>query len=108
MTDDGAFLQHDGSRLHFKARGEGPPVVFIQGVGIHGDGWLPQIDVLASRYRCLWFDNRGVGRSPLGPGRLTVERMAEDTRALMAAEGWKSAHIVGHSLGGLVALRLAL
>lgn len=103
------ILDHDGCKLSYHVRGEGPPVLFIQGVGVHGDGWLPQVDALAAAgYRCLWFDNRGMGRSqPLGAA-LTVERMSADARALMDAEGWASAHVVGHSLGGLVALDLAL
>ena len=101
-------IEHRGCRLAYAVRGDGPPVVFIQGSGLHGDGWLPQVDDLASRYRCLSFDNRGMGRSqPLGV-RLTVEQMAEDVQILMDSQGWKSAHLVGHSLGGLVALCVAL
>lgn len=112
MTDhDVLTLDHDGCRLHYRVRGPagGPPVLFVQGVGVHGDGWRPQVDALADRFRCLTFDNRGMGLSqPAGGGRLTVERMADDARALMDALGWASAHVVGHSLGGLVAVRLAL
>lgn len=101
-------LDHDGCRLVYDVRGDGPPVLFIQGVAVHGDGWRPQTDALAARYRCISFDNRGMGRSqPLG-GRLSVERMAEDACAILDAEGCGSAHVVGHSLGGLVALALAL
>lgn len=101
-------IEHRGCRLAYQVRGEGPPVLFIQGVGVHGDGWQPQVEGLAARYRCLWFDNRGMGRSqPLG-ARLSVEQMAEDVQVLMDAQGWDSAHLVGHSLGGLVALHLAL
>ena len=101
-------IEHRGCRLAYAVRGDGPPIVFIQGSGPHGDGWLPQVDELASRYRCLSFDNRGMGRSqPLGV-RLTVEQMAEDVQILMDSQGWKSAHLVGHSLGGLVALCVAL
>jgi pimeloyl-ACP methyl ester carboxylesterase len=75
---------------------------------VHGDGWVPQIDALADRYECLWFDNRGVGNSQPAAARLTVERMAQDTAAILDAARWADAHVVGHSLGGLVALRLAL
>ena len=83
-------------------------MVFIQGLGIHGGAWKPQIDVLAANYECLSFDNRGLGRSqPLGCG-LTIQQMAEDTLALMDAQGWRSAHIVGQSMGGVIALEIAL
>ena len=101
-------IEHKGCRLHWKVRGEGPPVVLVQGVGVHGDGWLPQVEALESRYSCLTFDNRGMGASqPLGV-KLSVEQMAEDTLALMDAQGWSSAHVIGHSLGGLIAQHLAL
>jgi pimeloyl-ACP methyl ester carboxylesterase len=96
-----------GCRLAYDVRGEGPPILFIQGVGVHADGWLPQVESLASSYTCVSFDNRGMGRSqPAGLG-LTVREMADDSLAILDAEGWASAHIVGHSLGGLVALALA-
>jgi pimeloyl-ACP methyl ester carboxylesterase len=103
-----AAIEHRGCRLAYELRGEGPPVLLIQGVGVHGGGWRPQVDTLQQGYRCLSFDNRGMGRSqPLG-ARLSVEQMAEDAQALMDAEGWESAHLIGHSLGGLIALQLAL
>jgi pimeloyl-ACP methyl ester carboxylesterase len=105
---DPAPLEHHGCRLAWHLRGQGPPVLFIQGVGVHGDGWLPQIDGLADRYRCLWFDNRGMGKSLPRGVPVRVEQMAEDALALMDAAGWESAHVVGHSLGGLVALHLGL
>lgn len=101
-------VEHRGCRLHFKQSGTGPKVLFIQGVGVQGDGWRPQTDALADRYACLTFDNRGMGKSqPLGAG-VTVEQMADDARAVMDAAGWDAAHVVGHSLGGLVAVQLAL
>ena len=79
----------------------------IQGVGVAGAAWRPQVEALSQQYSCLWFDNRGFGESlPMG-GLLTVELLAEDVLALMNAQGWKSAHLVGHSLGGLIALYVA-
>ncbi|RKH13220.1 alpha/beta fold hydrolase, partial [Corallococcus sp. CA047B] len=71
------------------------------------EGWRPQVRGLASRFHCLCLDNRGFGASqPLGEA-LTLELMAQDVLALMDAQGWASAHVVGHSLGGLVALYVA-
>lgn len=79
----------------------------IQGVGIGAEGWDPQVASLSENYRCLTFDNRGFGASqPIGEP-LTVDLMADDVLALMDAQSWKSAHIVGHSLGGLIALYVA-
>jgi pimeloyl-ACP methyl ester carboxylesterase len=101
-------VKHLGCSLAYDVRGDGPPMVMIQGVGVAGSGWQPQVEALSNRYACLSFDNRGMGASqPLGCA-ITVEQMADDVRAIMDAEGWASAHVVGHSLGGLVALHLAL
>lgn len=101
-------LDHDGCRLHYSVRGEGPPVLFIAGAGTFGDSWSPQIDALAARFRCLSFDNRGMSRSQPVAGALSIERMADDALALMDAQGWESAHVVGHSMGGHIAQCLGL
>src|SRR6476660_9536674 len=101
-------LDHRGCKLAYDTRGEGPAVLLLQGVGVHGDGWTPQTDALASRFRCITFDNRGMGRSQPAGGAITVEQMADDALAILDAEKVEAAHVVGHSLGGLVALRLAL
>jgi pimeloyl-ACP methyl ester carboxylesterase len=106
--DNQLSAEHRGCRLAYWARGEGPPVLFVQGVGVHGCGWRPQVDGLADRFRCVWFDNRGVGLSWPAGGPVTVDQMADDARAVLDAAGCASAHVVGHSLGGLVALNLAL
>lgn len=102
------FLEHRGCRLGFCVEGDGVPVVLVQGTGVGGDGWLPQVEVLKPDYACLRFDNRGFGQSlPLGEA-LSVELMADDLRCLMDHVGWERAHVVGHSLGGPVALAFAL
>lgn len=100
-------VEHRGCPLAYQVRGNGPPVLFIQGVGVHGGGWRPQVDGLFSRFQCLTFDNRGMNRSRPAGAPITVAQMAEDAGVLMDAAGWESAHVVGHSLGGLVALHLA-
>jgi pimeloyl-ACP methyl ester carboxylesterase len=80
----------------------------IQGVGVIGRGWQPQVGSLCAQFRCLTFDNRGVGRSPRGEGPLTIESMAADALALADAERLDRFHVLGHSMGGLIALHLAL
>ncbi len=92
----------------WKVVGQGDPVVFIQGVGLHGDGWLPQTSVLSSRFRCLTFDNRGIGQSPVAGAPITIEQMAADTLEVMDAAGFDAVHIVGHSMGGVIAQQIAL
>lgn len=105
---DALVLEHRGCRLNYRLYGAGVPVLFIQGVGVHGDGWRPQVEQLSEQYHCLTFDNRGMGRSQPVGAPLTIEQMAEDAQALMDRQGWPTAHLVGHSMGGVIALQLAL
>lgn len=103
-----ASLEFHGCRLNYHIEGDGPPVVLIQGVGVCGSGWTPQVEGLRSRFRCLTFDNRGIGLSQPAGVPITVPQMAEDVLRLMEAAGWPAAHVIGHSLGGPVALEMAL
>jgi pimeloyl-ACP methyl ester carboxylesterase len=101
-------LKQDDVELHFERVGHGPPVLFIQGVGVTGEGWRPQVSGLAGGFQTLIFDNRGIGRSVPCRGPISIEAMALDARNLLDAVGWSSAHVVGHSMGGVVAQQLAL
>jgi pimeloyl-ACP methyl ester carboxylesterase len=98
-----------GATISYSVAGNGPAVLFIQGVGVVGNGWRPQLDGLADRYRVLAFDNRGIGASTLeDPRSVTVQAMAADALAVADAAGAESFHVVGHSVGGVVAQELAL
>lgn len=106
--NNGEFLDRGDVRLRYRLAGRGAPVLLIQGVGVVGGAWQPQIDYLASGYQTLVFDNRGIGASVPCPGSITIEAMAEDAKSLMDHLKWDSAHIVGHSMGGVIAQQLAL
>ena len=94
--------------LSYATAGTGPAVLAIQGVGVIGRGWQPQIAGLSAQFRFLTFDNRGVGRSLRGQRPLTIESMAADALAIADAERLDRFHVLGHSMGGLIALHLAL
>ncbi len=94
--------------LSYAAVGSGPAVLCIQGAGVIGRGWLPQIEGLAAAFRILTLDNRGTGGSPRGTVPLTIERMAADAVAVADAEGLGRFHLMGHSMGGLIAMDVAL
>jgi 3-oxoadipate enol-lactonase len=97
----------DGTRLHYEATGDGPPVLLIQGLGTDSRGWALQRAAFARIHRVVAFDNRGAGRSdkPLGPYSLL--QMADDAIAVLDAAGIESAHLVGASMGGVLAQMVA-
>jgi pimeloyl-ACP methyl ester carboxylesterase len=107
-TQMGTAQTEDGARLHYDIHGDGPDVLLVHGTGIARQAWSPQVAGLRDRFRVIAFDNRGIGQSTLGSGPLTVERMAADALAVLDDAGIARAHVVGHSLGGLVAIALAL
>lgn len=94
--------------LYYEVLGNGEPIVFIQGVGVLGQGWRPQATPLSEEFSTLTIDNRGIGQSVLRSQNLSIEIMAGDVLATMDHLGIKSAHIVGHSMGGSIALELAV
>lgn len=94
-----ATLKLRDATIHYESAGSGAPLLLIQGAGVAGSAWQPQVDGLSNEFHCLWFDNRGFGRSRANQNRLTIKQMAEDARALMESVGWESAHIAGHSMG---------
>ena len=87
----------------------GPRILFVMGFGMRGDVWRPQIEGLRGEHRVAWFDHRGVGESPRGTRRVwTMKDMAEDALGVLDALGWEDAHLVGVSMGGMVAQEAAL
>ncbi|HEX6469269.1 MAG TPA: alpha/beta hydrolase [Streptosporangiaceae bacterium] len=84
------------------------PMVVICGLGNDISQFQPLIDGLARRYRVLAFDNRGAGRTDKPDEPYTIEQMAADTAGLMHAAGLPHAAVLGISMGGRVALALAL
>ena len=94
--------------MYYELAGAGPPLVLINGLGIDVSECGQLIEALADRYRVLAFDNRGAGRTGKPDEPYTVAQMAHDTAGLMQALGIERAHVVGISLGGRIALDLAL
>ena len=85
-----------------------PAVLFLHGLGSSSGDWQLQTPVFAARRRVITVDLRGHGRSPAPTGLSTVEDMAGDVAALLAAWDEPPVHVVGLSLGGCVALALGL
>jgi pimeloyl-ACP methyl ester carboxylesterase len=98
----------DGRSLYFESQGEGDPLVFLSGLGGDSRAFSVSLRHFAARYRALALDNRDAGRSDRVDQDYTVRDMAADVAKWLEALGAGPAHVVGHSLGGLVAQELAL
>ena len=96
--------------IHYRISGDGTEtVVLVNGVGDDLEGWAMQIDhLVGAGLRVVTFDNRGVGRSSFPPGPYASSEMAADTKALADALGLGTFHLVGVSMGGLIAQEYAL
>ena len=84
-----------------------PVVVLSNSLGATRGMWDPQVPPLAERYRVVTYDTRGHGASPSPPGPWSLEDLVDDLVALLDAVGAPRAHVVGLSLGGMTAMRLA-
>lgn len=101
-------LKVPGARLRFEVHGAGEPVVLIMGFGMPGAAWRNQVPTLAARHRVVHFDNRGAGATESTAGAYSMGLFAQDTLALMDHLGMQRAHVVGVSMGGMIAQELAL
>jgi len=94
--------------IKWESTGEGSPLLLIQGLGYGRWGWEPIVHGLAARHRVVSFDNRGIGESDKPPGPYTAAQMAEDARQVLDEAGIERAHVLGASLGGMIAQELAV
>ena len=94
--------------IYYESHGEGEPLIMIRGLGSNADHWYAQVPELSKHYRVITFDNRGIGRSGDPGGAFTVPDMAADAIGVMDALGIESAHILGLSMGGMIAQELVL
>jgi pimeloyl-ACP methyl ester carboxylesterase len=94
--------------LYYEEHGRGDPLLLIMGLAADSTAWMFQVPAFAERYRTLVFDNRGVGRSSKPPGPYTIHEMADDAAGLLDVLGIARAHVVGVSMGGMIAQELVL
>ena len=106
------FFEQDGAHLHYELHPppaqDGSLVTFLHGLGSCGEDWLLQVPVVAQRHPVLTLDLPGHGRSVALRGRPTIAAMARLVAGLLRELGAAPSHLVGLSLGGAVALQLAV
>jgi len=106
------YARRDGLRIAYVIRRPRwrrlPWMVLIQGLGFDKSGWAPVIGGLGAHFALVLVDNRGSGRSDPPTGRLAVSDMADDVLAVLDDAGVARAHVVGASLGGMIAQQVAV
>jgi pimeloyl-ACP methyl ester carboxylesterase len=95
-------------RIAWEERGSGRPLLLIQGLGYARWSWDPIVPGLAEQYRVVFFDNRGIGESDKPAGPYTAREMAGDALQVLDEAGIERAHVLGASLGGMIAQELAV
>ncbi len=108
MTTSGK-VRANGQELYYEVHGEGQPLVLVMGIGYDSTLWtLAQVPALSKGFKVIIFDNRDAGRSSRASGAYSIADMADDTAALIEALGLTRAHVCGLSMGGMIAMELAL
>ncbi|HWC37374.1 MAG TPA: alpha/beta hydrolase, partial [Acidimicrobiales bacterium] len=97
----------DGGQIHVIERGQGPPVVLVHGITLSAAVWGNQLHDLAATHRVIAVDQRGHGRSHPGTEPADLARLGADLLTVLEAMDVRDAVVVGHSMGGMVLLRLA-
>jgi 3-oxoadipate enol-lactonase len=102
-------VRANGQELYFEVHGEGPPLVLVMGIGYDATLWtLAQVPALSQTFQVVIFDNRDAGRSSNAAGPYTIADMADDVASLMDALDITRAHLLGLSMGGMIAQEFAL
>jgi pimeloyl-ACP methyl ester carboxylesterase len=95
--------------VYYEVEGKGFPLIMVMGLGGNKDWWGPPlVSAISKKYKTIIFDNRGTGRTDTPETSFTIKAMADDTVGLMDALKIGKAHVLGISLGGMVAQELVL
>jgi 3-oxoadipate enol-lactonase len=104
-----AYVDSLGAQVHWTSMGRGAPVVLIMGLGCSSALWFRVAPLLARSHRVILLDNRGAGEARTGLAVVhRVPHMAADVAAVLTAAGEASAHVIGFSMGGMIAQQFAV
>ena len=103
-----AFTTVDGVKLYYEHRGSGYPVLLIGTAGNPGNVWAMQVPALTEHFSTITYDNRATGQSDRPEGPYSIEQMAADAAGILDELTIERAHVVGWSMGGMIAQELAI
>lgn len=95
-------------QMYYEVHGQGEPLVLIMGLSMDCTMWKRVLEAVSTQFQTLIFDNRGAGRTDKPEAPYSIEMFAADTVGLMEAVGFQSAHIMGASMGGMIAQEVTL
>lgn len=94
--------------IYYHQQGKGVPIILIAGLGSDSVSWLPVILGLAKYFKVITIDNRGVGRSSNDNSNISIEDMTDDCAELINYLGLSPVNVLGHSMGGMIAMDLSV
>jgi 3-oxoadipate enol-lactonase len=97
-----------GLDLYYVERGQGEPLIFLNGLAGDSMSWMGQLKTFSRHFRCIAVDNRDVGQSTYVNAEYTIRDIAQDLIGLCSHLGLGPAHVVGVSMGGMIAQEMAL
>jgi 3-oxoadipate enol-lactonase len=106
MTE--SFAEVNGIKICYDINGKGEPVFLIHGFSDRKEHWRAQIGALSEYFKVIRLDNRGAGKSDRPEGEYSMKVYASDVASLMDFLGVEKAHIIGHSMGGMIAQNFTL
>jgi len=101
-------VETNGIQMYYEERGSGEPLIMIMGITAPGGVWDAHADAWKDDFRCIYPDNRGVGKSDKPEGEYSSAMMADDYAGLMDALDIPQARVVGVSMGSIIAQQLML
>lgn len=103
------YIDTNGQQIYYEMHGEGEPLILIMGIGGDSTLWAPyQVPAFSTIFQVIVLNNRDAGRSSKTSLSYTIADMADDVVGLMDGLGVERAHILGISMGGMIAQEFAL
>lgn len=102
------YANNDGTKIYWEEHGAGEPLLLIMGLGGSQKEWRRLIPALSAKYRVIVFDNRGAGETVASDEAFSISLMASDAKAVLDRAEIERAHVLGMSMGGMIAQEFAL